>query len=36
MKKLSIAADMAWRIAAYEAAGSGHRCMKKIPSYWNR
>lgn len=29
MKTLSIAADMAWRIAAHEAAGSGYRFLEK-------
>jgi len=29
MKSLSPGADMAWRVAAYEAAGSGYRCIEK-------
>lgn len=29
MKKLSIVADVAWRIAAHEAASSGYRYLEK-------
>ncbi|MFZ3137154.1 MAG: Clp protease N-terminal domain-containing protein [Thermodesulfovibrionales bacterium] len=29
MQNLSLGADMAWRIAAHEAAASGYRCIEK-------
>jgi len=29
MTNLSVGADMAWQIAAHEAAASGYRCIEK-------